>query len=100
MADSGRMRKRQIENDRENAERAVGVDGRRGWAKGGEPSFADVVEDEASVRGMRRLRERDVGQILFPPTSRRRNMTARGWGAVQPEEGVEARGGYAAPLLL
>lgn len=46
-----------------------------GWVgagrRGGRRSFADVVEDEASasVRGMKRLRERDVGQILFPPTS-------------------------------
>lgn len=61
--------------------------GRRGCrTKGGRPSFADVVEDEASesVRGMRRLRERYVGQILFPPTSatsRRRNMTGREDGA-------------------
>lgn len=46
-----------------------------GWVgagrRGGRRSFADVVEDEASasVRGMKRLRERDVRQILFPPTS-------------------------------
>lgn len=55
MADSGRMRKRQIENE---SARAVGVDGgKRGRrTKGGGPSFADVVEDEASasVRGMSR----------------------------------------------
>lgn len=88
MAGFGRMRKRRIESERvagarggHGAHRLAGGggDGTRGvgWVVGWVPD--DGVGDEvsrtwsrtrrASVRGMKRLRERDVGQILFPPTS-------------------------------
>lgn len=85
----GGLREDEKKADRER-ERVAGVrgngtrvggagDGTRGlgWVVGWVPD--DGVGDEVSrtwsrtrrvsVRGMKRLRERDVGQILFPPTS-------------------------------
>lgn len=89
MVAGGGLREDEKKADRER-ERVAGVrgngtrvggagDGTRGvgWVVGWVPD--DGVGDEvsrtwsrtrrASVRGMKRLRERDVGQILFPPTS-------------------------------
>jgi len=88
-----RQRRRRYEGGRWVPDDGVGDQVSRTWSR----------TRQASVRGMKRLRERDVGQILFPPTSRRRNMTARermGRGREMEGFEVEARGGYTAPLLL
>lgn len=71
----GALREDEKKAARERGRSRVGGSGARaggvsdddgGWDG---PSFADVVEDEASEERSDCRSARDVGQILFPPTS-------------------------------
>lgn len=98
-----KARKSKREKEKEgDCRRERGRERLRGRVVEGEKrSFAAVVEDEANEDEERDTTERDVGQILFPPTRQEERYQPRGSERRRGrrESSSGARGGYA-PLLL